>query len=349
MKTTFRIYATQTCQAILLVSLAAGLGSTLNTLHAQESGWKRWVDPVENAFAMEVPQGWHARGGIFRFGYGDVRVMVDVWSPDGKINMRYGDIWFTESYTVPDRYHREGQQEDLGALGQSMYAAYRTGQEFAEIYARRTFGGVCGSLSPQRTNAPMVQDTSVRRQRGGGTTAGEVTFRCDGPQGTRVVYATARTTLTTSRPINDAPPTTGWTPELASYLAPADQAPAAVTILRHFVGSFKLNPRWVQYQSEMDRQGTAYAIARAQRRMTQQQQQFSSFTQRMNAQVSQFQAGQSRQQGQVDNFLLALNGQVTTTDPTHPTVDQGTHQSKWNCGGRILDSNLSSPGCVQIR
>jgi hypothetical protein len=275
--------------------------------------------------------------------------MVDVWSPDGKINVRYGDIWFTESYTVPDRYHREGQQEDLGALGQSMYAAYRTGQDFAEIYARRSFGGVCGSLAPQRTNAPMVQDTSVHRQRGGATSAGEVTLRCDSPQGTRIAYATARTTLTTSRPISDAPPTTGWTPELASYLAPADQAPAAVSILRHFVGSFKLNPKWVQYQSEMDRQGTAYAIARAQRRMTQQQQQFASFTQRMNSQVSQFQAGQSRQQGQVDNFLLALNGQVTTSDPTHPTVDQGTHQGKWNCGGRILDSNLSSPGCFQIR
>ena len=222
-------------------------------------------------------------------------------------------------------YADDGQVIDPSD-GSSVGIFGRSDAGVTEIYARRTFGGVCGSLAPQRTNPPTVQDTSVHRQRGGATSAGEVTFRCDGPQGTRVVYATARTTLTTSRPINDAPPTTGWTPELASYLAPADRAPAAVTILRHFVGSFKLNPRWVQYQSEMDRQGTAYAIARAQRRMTQQQQQFASFTQRMNAQVSQFQAGQSRQQGQVDNFLLALNGQVPTTDPTHPTVDQGTHQ-----------------------
>jgi len=98
----------------------------------------------------------------------------------------------------------------------------------------------------------------------------------------------------------------------------------------------------------MDRQGTAYAAARAQGRLSRQQQQFASSTQRMSAQVSQFQAGQSRQQAQVDNFDLVLNGQVRTNDPTHPTVDHGTHQGKWNCGTYILDSDLSRPGCVPI-
>ena len=182
MKSMFRIYplwtrtigalalalvATPTCQAsvadiyrrrtwhfklcvILLLSLAGNFGGALNTLQAQESGWNRWVDPKENAFAMEVPQGWHVRGGAYRFGYGDVRVMVDAWSPDGKINLRYGDVWFVEPYAVPDRYHREGEQQDLGALGKGIYAAYRAGQQFAEIYARRSFSGVCGSLTLRR-------------------------------------------------------------------------------------------------------------------------------------------------------------------------------------------------------
>ena len=335
-------------RVILLLSLAGNFGGLLNTLQAQESGWNRWVDPRENAFAMEVPHGWHVRGGAYRFGYGDVRVMVDAWSPDGKINLRYGDVWFVESYAVPTQYHREGEQQDLGALGKGTYAAYRTGQQFAEIYARRSFSGVCGSLTPQRTDQPAVQDTSVHRQRGGAVSTGEVTFRCETPQGIRIAYATAKTTLTTSQPFADAPPTAGWTPELASYLAPPDQVADAVRVLRHFVASFKVNPRWTQYQSEMDRQGTAYAVARAQGRITQQQQQFASFSQRMNAQVSQFQAGQSRQQAQVDNFDLALNGQVRTNDPTHPTVDHGTHQGKWNCGGYILDSDLPRPGCVPI-
>ena len=378
MKSMFRIYplwtrtiralslalgATPTCQAswsdsrrtrhfkpfvVLMLSLASNFGGSLNTLQAQETGWNRWVDPRENAFSMEVPHGWHVRGGAYRFGYGDVRVMVDAWSPDGKINLRYGDVWFVESYAVPDRYHREGEQQDLGALGKGRYAAYRTGQQFAEIYARRTFSGVCRSLAPQRAEQPAVPDPSVHRQRGSAVSSGEVTFRCETPQGTRIAYATARTTLITSQPIAYAPPTRGWTPELASYLAPPDQVVDAARILRHFVASFKVNPRWTQYQREMDRQGTAYAAARAQGRISQQQQQFASFSQRMNAQVSQFQAGQSRQQAQVDNFDLALNGQVRTNDPSHPTVDHGTHQGKWNCGTYILDSDLPRPGCVPI-
>jgi hypothetical protein len=66
-----------------------------------------------------------------------------------------------------------------------------------------------------------------------------------------------------------------------------------------------------------------------------------------DAQVSQFQAGQSRHQEQVDHFSLALNGDIPTNDPT---LEQGTHAGKWNCGGRgVVDSNLSpGPGCVRI-
>jgi hypothetical protein len=344
MKSVFRIYS-------LGLLLLANFGCTRNTLNAQESGWNRWADPVENAFAMEVPQGWIARGGAYRFGYGDVRVMVDVRSPDGKVKVRFGDVWFVQPYAVPNQYHREGEQQDLGALGQGIYAAYRTGQQFAEIYARESFSDICRSLTPQRTNPPSIQDTSVHRQRGGLVSAGEVTFRCETPQGTRIAYATARTTLTTSQPFAYAPPTTGWTPELGSYLAPPDQVSAAVSILRHFERSFKLNPRWVQYQNEMEHRGTEYAIARAQGRITQQQRQFASFTQGMNSQVRQFQAGQSRQQAQVDNFSLALNGYEKTNDPMHPTVEQGTHAGKWNCGLRgIVDSDLSpGPDCVRIR
>jgi len=340
---------------ILLLFVAANFGGALNTLYAQERGWNRWADPAENAFTMEVPQGWTARGGLVRFGYGDVRAMVDIWSPDGNIHVRYGDVKFVEPYAIPNQYHREGEQQDLGALGQGRYAAYRTGQQFAEMYAFRSFSGVCRRLSRQRTDSPSVRDTSVHRQRGGLVSTGEITLRCDTPQGARIAYATATTTLTTSQPFSNAPSTTGWTPELASYLAPADQMSAAAGILRHFVGSFKLNPRWVQHQHEMDRQGTAYAIARAQGRLRQQQQpqrqQSASSTQGLNAQVEGWRAGQARQQRQVDDFSLALNGRETTNDPMHPTVEQGTHEGKWNCGMRgIIDSNLPpGGGCVRIR
>lgn len=338
----------------LLLLFVANCGGPAPALYAQavgwNGGWTKVEDPVEHAFTLEVPKGWTWSGGAYRLGYGDVRVMVDVWSPDGKTNVRYGDVWYAESYALPNQYHREGEAQDLGAIGRGTYAAYRTGQQFAERYARETFRGVCRSLTVQKPDPPLVQDTSLHHQGKGQVSEGEVSYRCETPQGPRLAYAYARTTLTTSQPFADLPPTTGWTPLLVSYLASPDQVSVAVSIARHFGETFKVNPKWQEYQNEMDRKGTAYAVARAQRKITQQQQQFASFTQRMNEQVSHFQQGQARSQAEVDNFLLALHGEVQTNDPTHPTVPQGTHQGKWNCGGKVFDSDLPpGPGCTQIK
>jgi hypothetical protein len=337
----------------LLLLFVANCGSRTSTVDAQASGWNGdWAtmeDPVEHAFTLDVPKNWKWSGGAYRLGYGDIRVMVDVWSPDGKTNLRYGDLWLSQQYAAPNQYHREGEAEDLGALGQGTYAAYQTGQQFADYYARQTFRGSCQSLTPQKTDPPLVQDNSTHRDGNKQFSEGEVAYRCETPQGLRIGYAYAKTTLTTTQPFANAPPTTVWTPLLVSYLAPPDQVSIAASIARHFQPSFKVNPKWSQYQAEMDRQGTAYAVARAQRRMTQQQQQFASFTQSMNAQVGRFQQGQARQQGQVDSFLNALNGVVPTNDWQHPLVQQGTHQGKWNCGGRIVDSDLApGPGCTRI-
>jgi hypothetical protein len=336
---------------LLVVATCAGPASTLYAQAAGwNGGWAKMEDSVERAFTLEVPRGWTEKGGAYRLGYGDIRVMVDVWSADGKTNLRFGDLWFTESYALPNQYHREGEAQDLGALGQGIYAAYRTGQQFADLYAHQSFGALCRGLTQQRTEAPLARDTLLHRQGNSQFSEGEVTYRCESPQGPRIAYAYAKTTLTSSQPLADLPPTTGWTPLLVSYLAPPDQVAIAGSIVRHFGETFKVNPEWVQHQSEMDRQGTAYAIARAQRRITQQQEQFASFTQRMNEQVSHFQQGQARQQGQVDSFLQALNGVVPTTDPTHPMVPQGTHHGKWNCGGTIVDSDLPpDPSCTRIR
>jgi hypothetical protein len=332
---------------LLFVFNWGGPGSTVYAQAASwNGGWARMEDPREHAFALDVPRSWTWKGGAYRLGYGDIRVMVDVWSPDGKTNLRYGDLWFAQSYALPNQYHREGEEQDLGALGRGIYAAYRTGQQFAELYARQSFRGVCRTLTPQRTDPPSVHDTSVHREGNSQFSIGEVTYRCETSQGLRIAYAAAKTTLTTSQPFADLPPTTGWTPEIVSYLAPPDQVPIATTIARHFSESFKVNPKWQQYQNEMDRQGTAYATARAQQRITQQQAQFASFTQRMSDQVSHFQQGQARSQANFDSFDQAINGTVPTSDPTHPLVDQGKHEGKWSCGGRIYDSDSWPAGAV---
>jgi hypothetical protein len=240
--------------SLWLLLFIATCGGPDSTLYAQAAGrnggWARMEDPAEHAFALDVPRGWTWRGGAYRLGYGDIRVMVDVWSPDGKTNVRYGDVWYAQSYALPNQYHREGEEQDLGALGRGIYAGYRTGQQFAELYARQTFRGVCRTLTPQRPELPSVQDTSVHREGNSQSSVGEVSYRCETSQGLRIAYVAAKTTLTTSRPFADLPPTTGWTPELVSYLVSPDEVPVATSIAPHIPESFKVNPRWQQFQDE---------------------------------------------------------------------------------------------------
>jgi len=80
----------------LLPLFAANCGSPASTLYAQAAGWNggwaRMEDPVEHAFTLDVPQGWTARGGLFRLGLSDYRPMVDLKSPDGRTNIRLGDV-----------------------------------------------------------------------------------------------------------------------------------------------------------------------------------------------------------------------------------------------------------------
>lgn len=77
--------------------------------------WTKFTDPAEKAFAVEVPQGWSIRGGMFRMGFSDARAMVDMTSPHGRINVRLGDV-SVASYVLPGPHHeRPGQLYDLGA------------------------------------------------------------------------------------------------------------------------------------------------------------------------------------------------------------------------------------------
>jgi hypothetical protein len=44
----------------------------------------RYTDSAEGAFSMDVPVGWQVQGGMYRFGYFDVRWMMAARSLDEK-------------------------------------------------------------------------------------------------------------------------------------------------------------------------------------------------------------------------------------------------------------------------
>lgn len=310
--------------------------------------WTKFEDPFERAFTLEVPQGWTAKGGLFRLGYSDQRPMVDLRSPDGKINIRLGDISIP-SYVVPDQLHREGQGYDLGAQAQMVIARYRTGPEFAVLYSRGRFHDLC--RNPQADQADVdfsVPDYLPADTKATQSSSGQIAYRCDTDHGPAVAFAYSQTALYGQF----------WqVPALVSFLAPPDQVVLARTVIQHSAQSFQINQQWKTYQQRMDAEGLQYQRARQQQRMAalaQQVQQFEAKMQAMQQQVNAFERRQNAQAAQVKGFTDALNGITPTYDPLtgeHREVWTGTKSAYWvNGQGQVVNSNtLPAAGYRQLQ
>lgn len=305
--------------------------------------WTQFQDPFEHAFSVEVPQGWTVRGGLFRLGYSDERPMVDMRSPDGSVEIRLGDVAIP-SYALPSQFHnREGEIYDLGAQAQLVVARYRTGPEFAVLYAHARFAADCRQPQPDAG----VGDFSVPNYVPPGASPvpqspGQIAYRCETASGTKVAFAYAKTAE--SQGI--------WQiTTLVSFLAPPDKVALAKSIALHSARSFQLSSAWIEYQKQMDAEGLAYQRMRQQGRRQQiaaQVQQFEARMQAMQNQVNAFERRQAMQAGQVQDFTNALNGITPTTDPLtgeHRDVWTGPKANYWVNGlGQVVNSTNAPSG-----
>lgn len=302
--------------------------------------WVKFQDPLERAFSADVPQGWAAKGGLFRLGYSDTRPMIDLTSPDGRINIRFGDVAIP-AYSVPNQSHREGEIYDLGAQAQLTVARYRSGQDYAAAYGPARFKPVCASLSPEPTDseAPVRVHLpeEIQPQK---SSDGQTAFLCGSGRDARTAYVYALTSLYQGF----------WTVHaLASFVAPADRVTLARAILLRCSQSFQLNPDWTQYQKRMDQEALAYQRQRQQARMralSRQVAEFEAKMQNMQSQVNSFERGQARQAAQVESFGNTLTGITPTIDPfgnTH-NVWTGPKNGYWiNGTGQVINSDVA-PG-----
>ncbi len=308
---------------------------------AAQISWVGFQDSVERAFTVDVPKDWTVKGGLFRMGYSDARPMLDIQSPDGRVNVRLRDVAIP-SYFVPNQLHpREGEIYDLGAQAQLTVARYRTGQEYAGLYAQSRFKSACQNLTAQPSDASaplkdfLPEDVSPIQ-----SSVGQATYRCDSGPGARVAYVYARTSLYQGF----------WQVQtLASFIAPADQVSLARGILRKAAESFRLNSQWVQYQKQMDQQALDYQRARQEGRRRQLSQQVAEFEMKMQSmknQVSAFERQQARQASQVTSFGNVLTGITPTLDPLGNPRDvwTGSKSGYWTNGaGQVINSDVS-PG-----
>lgn len=310
--------------------------------------WTQFQDPSEKAFTMDVPQGWTVKGGLFRMGYSDERVMVDATSADRSISIRFGDV-SVPTYTSPSQYHpREGEIYDLGAQAQMVVERYRTGPEFAVLYTESRFAKLCRNLRSDPQDAGFTVPDFVPMDAGiSQSSGGQTAFHCDTDAGPRIAYAYSKTAR--SGDIWQAA-------VLVSYLAAPGQVAAAQEIIVHAAKSFHLNPEWVEYQKRMDAEGLQYQRARQQQRIMELQQQVQQFESKMRAmqdQVKAFERRQDAQAHQVESFTNTLVGLTPTTDPLtgeNRLVWTGPKDNYWvNGAGQVVNStNAPAAGWTQL-
>lgn len=298
--------------------------------------WTPYTDPFEKAFSLEVPSGWTVQGGLFRMGYSDERTMVNLKSPDGQIEIRFGDV-SVPSYTPPNPYHsREGEVYDLGAQAQMVVEHYRTGPEYAVMYSHSRFAQQC--KNPQAPSSmPDFSFPDAVPVSGDQVSAGQIGYVCQTDSGQKIALTYVKTVRAGQL----------WqVATLVSLIAPADRLDYARSIATHSSQTFRLSQQWMAYQQQMDAEGLQYQRMRQQRRrdeLGQQVQQFEARMHSMQNQVNAFERHQAAFQGQVDQFSNALNGLTPTTDPLtgeNRMVWTGTKDNYWANGlGQVVNSH----------
>jgi hypothetical protein len=258
---------------------------------------------------MQVPRDWKVVGGAYRFGPLDPRAMVDMTSPDGKTNLRFGDAnvppFATLSQSMRSLGWREGRAYSPNGVAKEVVANYRPGWVFADLYGQARFSSGCRSLKLKAMNQvpPIHPNTGAR------ITAGEALYSCDTAAGPKAAYVFAETQLTQMQSSGVWLAT--W---LYSFITPEDQAPEAMKTILHSLGTFEISQQWEAQQLRLN--GSAGEAA------------YTTFKQTMAQEHERFTRQSAQFQNQVDGFTRALRGVDLTTD----TVD-GTQREVWTGTG----------------
>jgi len=280
----------------------------------------QWVtvrDAREQAFSIQVPQGWKTYGGLFRYSNIDARMVVDMTSPDGLTNLRVGDATIPP-YRVPGPFLKQGPG----------VAPYVTAKVFATKYGQARFASMCQGLVVTKSD-DMAPKFHPAQQGISHTTGGDVYFSCTKNGAPMDAYVYAETML-----MGPGGPGSSWlVVSLASVIAPAAQGTAAGALLQHAGASLAMNPAWTQMQDRLNNQAI---------------QQINASTQ---ATIAATNAENSREQGMIsalnnDSFNDVINGVQSTTDASGQKyiTPLGTGGTQWvNGNNQVVESGLS-PG-----
>ena len=302
------------CSTLILLSCssrpvdaAAGAASS-PSVATVPTAWVRYYDPSEHSFSIEVPQGWQVQGGMYRFGYFDVRATVDLRSPDGNIILRFDDA-NVPPYALPGPYKpAEGHPYNKPYQFQMMVEPYREASSFAETYAKSRFKSVCQTMTQQASNWRPSLPSFIGQTHADRTSDAAVDFTCATAAGPKLASVYAHTSLYAKSAFWQADPV------LSAVTTPA-LMPVAQGVLQHALDSFQIDPQWQAHQQQMTQEGLAMIQRDFQTFLAQTRATMQNFSNSMNQQVAGFEAHQQASAAQSHEWGNILTGITDARDP----------------------------------
>ncbi|GEM_PF-930666 len=344
--------------AAVLVGCTGHAGTAKSGLPSQQSSaaqpelkWVQYTDTAEGAFSMDVPAGWQVQGGMWRFGYFDVRWMMSVRSLDGAMIVRVSDA-SVPAYVLPSATTgSQGQAYVKPRQFQMIVSDYRPGVDYARLYAAHRFKSTCRilALQPGDSWQPQMRNAMADLQGATRVTQGSVTYSCQSAAGLRMAVVYARTV--------QYPTQSGagfWlVSPVVSILAEPRELPTAYAVTQHMLDSWQKNPQWVAYQNHLTQVGLSEIMSNYQNFLQQMAAYDQARRSAMDAQVAGFESRMSAQQAQVSSFGELLTGLQDVTDPLTGTSSQvwaGPRSNYYANGqGVTINSDISpGPGFHQL-
>lgn len=330
--------------AVLMMSAGcyAGPSATHSSAKTQESPtWVRYTDNAEGAFSMDVPVGWQVQGGMYRFGYFDVRWMMDVRSLDGKVIIRIDDPNIPP-YVLPGPHSGPaGHPAVRPNMYQMVVDNYREAQPYAESYTKKRFGSVCGSLTPRSSDWTLTIPQDWQLPPGAGKSSeASIAYDCPTSDGPRALNVYARSSVIGNQGLWVVDP-------MISIIASPDRLQLARAMTQHMVDSWQENPQWKEYQDRITQMG----LAQIQQEFGRFMQQMAAYHQQreaaMNQQVAHFEARQQAQADQVSSWGNILTGVTNLSDPRTGTqfqVFSGPKANYYRNGAGVTINSSVDPG-----
>jgi hypothetical protein len=291
------------------------------------------TDPLEQAFSLDVPAGWHSEAGLARRAALQINPYVRSLSADKMTYLMLGEPTLP-SFTPPSQMgnaigHREGTLYDAGLGGLALMLRYLPGAQFARVYGETALRSLCPSLKftgaqnrPDLASKANAQWPTIIPSRSDG---GEARFTCTHGKSEMEVRVEAATRITRDN--------IGWNVILLqAFLAPKGQGDKAEEILNHMAASVIFSPAWIQRQNQLSAKSAIEINQRMQAMLRQER----TFIEKLNSVDQNFQS--------MDEIVSGFSSY--RDDSTGNTYSlNNTNPYKWidPSSGRIISTPTNSP------